>query len=67
MTVPNTKTKVVWEKTAFRSVAAISQCRLSVHPSKYWLRAALLDFDDVQSHAPIVQLPVLFNLINIIK
>ena len=39
-------------------MVATIQSRLSGHPSKYRLRAAMLDFDDRWSHALNVQLPV---------
>ena len=39
---------------ASRSMADVQvSARLNGHPSKYWLRAALLDFGDSRSRAPI--------------
>ena len=48
------------EELASRSMADVQvSARLSGHPSKYWLRAALLDFGDRRSRAPTAHLPLL--------
>ena len=45
------------EEPASRSIADVQfSARLSGHPSKYWLRAALLGFGDRRSHAPTAHL-----------
>ena len=47
------------EELAPRSIADVQvSARLSGHPSKYWLRAALLDFGDRRSRAPTAHLPL---------
>ena len=50
------------EELAYRSMANVQvSARLSGHPSKYWLRAALLDFGDRRSRAPTEHLPLSVN------
>ena len=47
------------EELASRSMTDVQvNARLSGHPSKYWLRAALLDFGDHRSRAPTANLPL---------
>ena len=47
------------EELASRSMTDVQvNARLSGHPSKYWLRAALLDFGDHRSRAPTAHLPL---------
>ena len=47
------------EELASRSMTDVQvNAQLSGHPSKYWLRAALLDFGDHRSRAPTAHLPL---------